>query len=85
MGELDYSQYMYAVGNYGSDHWDERLCGFCGGVGLIPVHCCSGTMCGCYGQPVDYSECDACDATPPTTEDLAPYIRTQKTPAEPGS
>lgn len=27
----------------------------------MPVHCCDGQMCGCYGYPLDFKfECAAC-------------------------
>ena len=66
---MDYCDFMLAVYHL-PFKYDRSKCEHCFGLGLNPVMCCNGHMCGCRGEPTDYVDCEYCDAEPPTEEVL---------------
>lgn len=64
---MDYCDFMRGMCNA---PWDNDKCDQCGGTGLIPAYCCSGTECGCRGMPIDFVECWCCDCAEPTNEQI---------------
>ena len=64
--ELTFVEYMNTLFKYSKENWDNKKCDQCGGVGIVPVMCCSGKDCTCVGLPVDFKlECKICGAKPP--------------------
>ena len=57
----DYSEFMKVVYVYSRENWDSSVCLHCGGLGIVPIVCCSGTVCSCQGLPVDFVfKCSEC-------------------------
>lgn len=67
---MEYAEFMKAMSKA---PWSGD-CSDCGGVGLKPIGCCSGYMCGCYGMVVDYEKCD-CGAPEPTDEQIEEWSK----------
>jgi hypothetical protein len=57
---MDYASFMFHVSRLPVDY---SKCKRCGGTGFVPVYCCPGYECGCYGLPVNFEDkCSACGA-----------------------
>lgn len=65
---IDFPTYMKGLLNA---PFDISKCDTCGGLGVVPVMCCSGlpNECGCMGMPIDFTGCLNCSCEEPK-EDL---------------
>lgn len=73
LSDLKYPEWMKTVYAYCDKHWDADICSNCGGLGTVPIRCCSGMDCGCQGAPVDFDFlCSDCGRPGPEEIDCDP-------------
>ena len=70
---IDYVDFMVGMMNA---PYDRNKCNKCGGIGSVPLYCCSGHDCGCHGQPVDYEPCD-CGIGEPSAAKIKEWAKAQ--------
>ena len=68
---MDFGDYMRALA--AMPGVPSSACRECFGTGARPVMCCNGHECGCYGQPIDYKQCE-CGTPFPTEEQIQKYV-----------
>ena len=57
----DFNEYMTYVYDHVKQNADCTKCSECGGLGIVPIRCCSGHDCGCMGLPIEFElDCKVC-------------------------